>query len=95
MKPECTAECEKSRMLEVAIEALVEAPCPFMDGGELQDGNHVDFTDPECYANVAAATGEDYWTACRACITEALEERVQPDPTPVVALSRGGYRRAG
>lgn len=83
MMQDCTASCAPKAMLELAVDALVEEPCPFIEGGGMHDGLHVDYKDPECYAR----DSEDYKAACRQCITEALEERVQPDATTVVARS--------
>lgn len=78
MKPACTAPCDQPVTLAIAVEILAhtarsEGRCLFLPGEAMYDGLHVDETDPECYRR--ADGHERLVDACRACITEALEER--------------------
>lgn len=70
------SEISDRDMLEAAIEALVTGGenCPFTIAGPLNDGLHVDITDPECYAR-CADFGPEWAVQCRICVREALEER--------------------
>lgn len=78
------AALEAQELLGAAIDALaVDCVCPFLPDQLLHNDLHVDPSDPECYSNIALETlelevyldsgGDD---ACRACVREALEERV-------------------
>jgi len=85
MKPPCTAPCDQRAMLELAIGAMVNQPCPFEIGAPFSGSLHVSFGDEECYALHAAAEGDFCFAPhCRACITEYLEEAIEPDPAIVV-----------